>query len=200
MVFTALQMAMGVQIMKRREIGMNRWMHYGFLILALASVLSRVGGIRGDSFDAQSAETPQTVVPDEPAHGKFTGEILPVFYVTDVLRSVKFYREVLGFTFHHFFDYGAGAQVKEWVKDEPPTWALMSAGGFEFGLHRAPKPEEFRVGGIRHYFLVEDVDVHHRWVRDRGGNPGPLVDRSWMRMFRVVDPDGHDIWFGSRPE
>jgi catechol 2,3-dioxygenase-like lactoylglutathione lyase family enzyme len=32
----------------------------------------------------------------------FTGEMLPVFYVRDVDRSVEFYRDILGFEFHHF--------------------------------------------------------------------------------------------------
>ena len=128
--------------------------------------------------------------------GSFTGELLPVFSVTDVPRSVAFY-EAAGFRFNHFFDYSTGEQVQEWLHDEPPIWALMSAESQTFALHRVPSGTDLVVGGMRHYFLMEDVDRHHELVRLGGIEPGPLTDRPWMTYFSVQDPDGHLIFFGT---
>jgi catechol 2,3-dioxygenase-like lactoylglutathione lyase family enzyme len=131
-------------------------------------------------------------------HGGFTGEVLPVFYVTDVRRSVEFYGR-LGFEFRHYFDYDEEREVPEWTRAERPIWALFSAGGFEFALHLTQSGDELVVVGNRHYFLVEDIDAHYGMVTGRGIEAGPLIDRPWMRMFEVVDPDGHQLFFGTRP-
>jgi catechol 2,3-dioxygenase-like lactoylglutathione lyase family enzyme len=132
------------------------------------------------------------------AHGVFTSEVLPVLYVTDVLRSVGFYGD-LGFELRHFYDYDSGTQVKEWTRATPPIWALFAAGEFEFALHLTQDRESFLAGGQRHYFLVEDVDAHRSRVAARGIDAGDLIDRPWMRMFGVTDPDGHRLFFGTRP-
>ena len=137
---------------------------------------------------------------DRTAHGRFTSEHLTVFYVSDVLRSVSFYRDALGFELHHFYDYDAGKRLPEWTRSEPPIWAEMAAGDLTFGLHRIREDEELRVGGNRHYFHVEDVDSHHRRVRAHGVATGPIIDRPWMRMFSVNDPDGHSIYFATPVE
>jgi catechol 2,3-dioxygenase-like lactoylglutathione lyase family enzyme len=129
-------------------------------------------------------------------HGRFTGKILPVFYVKDVLASKKFYQS-LGFEFHHFFDYTAGEQVSEWTSEEPPIWAEMAAGHQTFGLHRMLDGKKLIVGGMRHYFLVEDVDAHYKFVKNAGIETGTLIDKKWMKMFSVRDPDGHEIFFGT---
>lgn len=127
--------------------------------------------------------------------GDFTGEMLPVFYVTDVCKSVEFYRDALGFEFHHFWDYGKSAKVREWGAADPPVYAEMAAGDQKFALHLALEPYELQVGGVIHYFRVRDVDAHHRAVAERGGKPNALVERPWMRMFSVNDPDGHRLFF-----
>jgi len=143
-----------------------------------------------------SGDQPTSGVGPDVDHVSFTGEILPVFFVTDVLRSVDFYK-ALGFEFHHFFDYAAGEQVPEWPHEEPPIWALMSAGSQTFALHRAPPSADLIVGGMRHYFLMEDVDRQYERVQSLGVETGPLTDRPWMKMFSVQDPDGHLIFFGT---
>ncbi|MHC4414788.1 MAG: VOC family protein [Planctomycetota bacterium] len=133
-------------------------------------------------------------------HGAFTGELLPVFYVTDVAKSVRFYRDALGFELHHFFDYEAGRRVAEWTKPTPPIWAEMAAATQTFGLHLTQNKDGFVVGGMRHYFLVRDVEAHHRRVKSNGVDVGPLLDKPWMTMFMVTDPDGHEIFFGTQKD
>lgn len=129
----------------------------------------------------------------------FTGEMLPVFYVRDVERSVKFYRDILGFEFHHFWDYGQSKEVRQWAAAGSPVYAEMAAGDLKFALHLAQQPYELQVGGVVHYFHVRDVDAHHRRVAQQGGEPSGLVERPWMRMFSVTDPDGHRFFFYSPP-
>jgi len=143
------------------------------------------------------------VAPSEPPdrqHGEFTGEILPVFYVTDVRRSVKFYRDLLGFEFKHYYDYEESKQVREWTKSDAPIWAEMAAGDFIFALHLTQEPEKVVVGGTRHYFLLKDVRSHYRRVKDLGLEIGSLIEKPWMTMFRVIDPDGHELFFSTRTE
>ena len=129
----------------------------------------------------------------------FTGEMLPVFYVRDVDRSVEFYRDILGFEFHHFWDYGQSKEVRQWAADSPPVYAEMAAGDLKFALHLAQQPYELQVGGVVHYFRVRDVDAHHRMVAQQGGEPTALVEHPWMRMFSITDPDGHRVFFCSPP-
>ncbi len=147
-------------------------------------------------FTYSSNEDDTTTVDLKTGHGRFTGEILPVFYVTDVLKSVAFYRAV-GFDFHHFFDYSEGERVQEWREEEPPIWAEMAAGSQTFGIHRIGEDKKLTVGGMRHYFLVEDVEAHYRLVKAAGVETGELIDKPWMKMFSVEDPDGHEIFFGT---
>jgi catechol 2,3-dioxygenase-like lactoylglutathione lyase family enzyme len=143
-----------------------------------------------------SDEDDSTTADVKAQHGHFTGEILPVFYVTDVLKNVEFYKAV-GFEFHHFSDYSAGERVQEWNKEEAPIWAEMAAGPQTFGIHLIADDKELTVGGMRHYFLVEDVEAHYRLVQASGVDVGELIDKPWMKVFSVHDPDGHEIFFGT---
>jgi catechol 2,3-dioxygenase-like lactoylglutathione lyase family enzyme len=136
---------------------------------------------------------------DDEQKSQFTGELLPVFYVTDVKNSVHFYRDILGFEFHHFFDYDKGEQVKTWESDEPPIWALMSAGDQEFGLHLGKSDYELRVGGVVHYFEVTDVKSHYDMVKQNDIKMSELIEKPWMTMFWVLDPDGHKIFIQTPP-
>lgn len=129
-------------------------------------------------------------------NGEFTGDIKLVFYVRDVRTSAAFYRDALGFEFHHYHDYSTGKSVREWTRDEPPIYAELSAGGRRFGLH-LPQDEadERAVGRAKVYFRVKDLDAHHRRIRAFGVAATPIRRRPWMDMFRVTDPDGHRIYF-----
>jgi catechol 2,3-dioxygenase-like lactoylglutathione lyase family enzyme len=130
---------------------------------------------------------------------QFTGEILPVFYVRDVLASVEFYVDKLGFTCHHYYDHVTGESVFEWTRTEPLIYAEMRAGDQKFALHRASQPESLMVGGMRHYFGVTDVQKHHRVALQRGLEAGDIIERPWMHMYRVEDPDGHELFIFTRP-
>ena len=141
-------------------------------------------------------EPSKSATPSRDEHGGFTGEVKLVFYVQDVRRAVEFYRGPLGFTFHHYHDYRAGKSVREWTRGEPPIYAEMSAGGRRFGIHRPTNAaDERRVGGVKAYYRVKDLDAHHRRVTAWKAEPSPIQDKPWMRMFHVTDPDGNRIYF-----
>jgi len=133
---------------------------------------------------------------DRDAHGVFTGDVKVVFYVKDVRAAAVFYKDVLGFTFHHYYDHVSGGSVTNWSRDEPPIYAEMSYAGRRFGLH-APTSEADRkcVGAAKTYFRVKDLDAHHHRTVARGANPTEIIKRSWMDMFQVTDPDGNRIVF-----
>jgi uncharacterized glyoxalase superfamily protein PhnB len=131
--------------------------------------------------------------------GEFTGEILPVFYVLDVREAVAFYRR-LGFRFNHFYDHHGGGSVTEWTFDDAPLYAEVASGDHLFALHKAADPDALAVNGMRHYFGVTDVDRHREQVVGTGIEAGEMIDRPWMRMFSVHDPDGHELFFFTRPE
>jgi catechol 2,3-dioxygenase-like lactoylglutathione lyase family enzyme len=142
---------------------------------------------------------PEDINPKGKSFGKFSGEILPVFYVSDVLTSVAFYRDKLGFNFQHYWDYSKNKPVYEWIDDEPPVYAQMRAGTLKFALHLYGSGENLSTNGMLHYFEVQDINEHYLQVKERGIELSPLIDRPWMRMFSVCDPDGHRIFFFTRP-
>lgn len=153
---------------------------------------------------ASAQQEPDTVpdtarVPAGFEEAPFDGEILPVFYVRDVLRSVAFYVDSLGFVCDHYFDHINGGSVTKWTYDEPPLYAEMRAGQQKFALHRTSNPDSLIVGGTRTYFGVTDVREHRRVVTSKGLRVGDLIERPWMNMYRVVDPDGHELYIFTRP-
>lgn len=149
--------------MRRRNAG--SWMLLSLLVLA---------GTPG-----RAGEDPRD------AHGRFTGEIKPVLYVSDVEKSAPFYRDVLGFEFEGFAD-----------SHGQPYYAEMAAAGVKFGLHEpTSSAQRDKVGKQRLYFRVEDLRAHHARVRARGGEPGKIIETAWMDLFIVRDPDGNEIAF-----
>lgn|GEM_PF-2452808 len=146
--------------------------------------------------DAQRPDQADINVADRTAHGGFVGDVKLVFYVNDVRKSVEYYTNVLGFTFHHYYDHVSGGSVKTWSHDVAPIYAEMSYAGRRFGLH-LPQNDHDRasVGQMKVYFRVKDLQAHHRRVVAWGAKAGDIQDRPWMRMFLVTDPDGHRIYF-----
>ena len=135
------------------------------------------------------------------AGSKFTGERLTLLYVSDVRRSVAFYKS-LGFVHDYYYDYQKEIYVWEWTEAYPPEYAEMTQGKIRVGLTTADDPDQVYGGGVRHYFLVEDVHAHFEMV-DRNGivaEPHEVEIRPWMNFFTVPDPDNHQIVFGTKDQ
>jgi len=130
-------------------------------------------------------------------HGNFTGQVKLVVYVTDVRKSAEFYRDALGFRLLYFYDYVANQPVPAWDREEPAIYAEMAAGDQKFGLH-LPQSEEDRrrLGGLKVYFRIRDLDAHRRRVIARSVDASEIVETPWMRWFSVDDADGNEIVFG----
>ncbi len=101
--------------------------------------------------------------------------------VSDLVRSVAWYEQVLGF------------EADEYWPPESPTYCqFKSAGGARFSLGVDPGP------GARFNFTVEDPDELWETLRD---DPRVRVVEELhttpygIRRFMIADPDGNGIGF-----
>jgi predicted enzyme related to lactoylglutathione lyase len=103
--------------------------------------------------------------------------------VTDVDRSVAFYRDVLG--------------IPLLFRVPGQSMAFLDCGGVRLYLG-APESEEFRSNPIL-YFTVDDIDEAHRRLVERGVEfrDAPHVvhrtETSELRMAFFGDPDGNHL-------
>jgi predicted lactoylglutathione lyase len=129
----------------------------------------------------------------------FTGEVLTQLYVTDVRKSVAFYK-ALGFHHDYYYDYETGASVLEWTQSYPPEYAEMKYGTIRLAMTTSETPDQVLGGGVRHYFLVEDVTRNYEMVKNNGVTPVPdeVEVRPWMSFITIPDPDNHQIILGTK--
>jgi uncharacterized glyoxalase superfamily protein PhnB len=124
-------------------------------------------------------------------------KLTPNLVVTNVERSLNFYRDVLGFT------------VQTTVPDASPyVFAIVQSGGVEIFLN-APDPAlaeypaltQRSIGGTLTLFIqVDDVRAAHEALKDRVTIVMPL-ETKWYGVteFAFTDPDGWVITF-AQPE
>jgi GNAT superfamily N-acetyltransferase len=110
----------------------------------------------------------------------------PIFPVADVVATVRYYREVLGFR-------------EGWTWGEPPDFGGVRWGrvGAMFALQSGP---EAPVGGQWHSFFVEGIDALHDLHRRSGAAIcSPLEAKPWgLREYTVRDLNGNYLRFGQR--
>jgi lactoylglutathione lyase len=122
--------------------------------------------------------------------------VTPNLVVSDMNRSVAFYRDVLGFELH------------ESVPDrEPFAFAWMKRGEVSIFLNDLGSVrEEYPgllsrpIGGTFTMFIImEGVDALHEAIGGKAAIVMPLADKFYgMREFAVQDPDGYVITFAER--
>jgi GNAT superfamily N-acetyltransferase len=110
----------------------------------------------------------------------------PNFPVADVVATVRYYREVLGFR-------------EGWTWGEPPDFGGVRWGkvGATFALQSGP---DAKLGGQWHSFFIEGIDALHA-LHGRNGAEicSPLEAKSWdLREYTVRDHSGHFLRFGQR--
>ena len=112
--------------------------------------------------------------------------------VTDIDRSVAWYREHLGFD--QLFDVELGGPSMEAVTGDQGAAGRM-VGGLVGGVvvELLSFAHEPRTGYTNTSFRVEDLDAAHAAAGAAGAAPGELVDIGGVRMFFVEDPDGTPI-------
>lgn len=104
---------------------------------------------------------------------KLNAPVMRTLPVAEIARTVKFYRDVLGFK-----EIGDGE---------------LANGPARIELAVDPKPQPAIV-----FFLADDVSGLHAVIRSRGGKPSAIERVNWIKieMFEIRDPDGHTLWFG----
>ncbi|CAN5872065.1 N/A [soil metagenome] len=114
-------------------------------------------------------------------------------YVNDVVKSMDFYKEVVGAEVVQVHSEGEGG---------PISLVILRIGDFTLMLHpQDPQLEEYRdhrLGiGMHLQLNVEDVDAFYQHCLDEGAMlslSGEPVDQSWgWREFALKDPDGF-VW------
>lgn len=125
-------------------------------------------------------------------------KLTPNLIVSDVLRSLEFYRDVLGFT--------VAVTVPE---AEPFVFAIVQSGPVEIFLN-APEPAiaeypAFKgrpIGGTLTLFVeVANIALAHATLQDKVKIVMPL-EHKWYGSteFAFEDPDGYLITFAERDE
>ena len=102
-----------------------------------------------------------------------------IVFVSDMARSVAFYRDVIGLP----------------VKFETPQWTEMATGNATLALHVSkagnPQPQEHRAGMCRPGFAVPDLDAFHARMTQHGVVCAqPPKATFGVRIAQYVDPDG----------
>ena len=121
--------------------------------------------------------------------------LTPMLNVSDIERSLDFYREIVG------FELASPRQaVEEW------RWAWIKAGDCELMLSESggpanqvaqTDPSHDEGWPAIYYFYPEDVVALHADVKRKGFQVSDLrVTFYGMKEFEVRDPDGHILWFG----
>jgi predicted enzyme related to lactoylglutathione lyase len=116
--------------------------------------------------------------------------ISPVLLVSDLERSVAYYRDQLGFQCEL---YG-----------EPPDFAVAKRDEATILLALCDEPDRIVpnwriVDNVWNAFIrVDDVESIYAEVQERGAGIDYTIYNapSGFREFGVQDPDGHDIAFG----
>jgi lactoylglutathione lyase len=103
-----------------------------------------------------------------------------IVFVSDMQRSVAFYRDVVGFP----------------LRFESPGWSELESGGATLALHAeewssATAPGEERPGQCRPGFAVPDLDAFHQRMVEHGvpcrQEPTAVFG---TRLAQYADPDG----------
>lgn len=112
-------------------------------------------------------------------------EITPRVTVTDLSRTVQFYRDVLGFVVD-----------LAWPEKEP-TFVVLQRDDVQLGFYLPDEHHSAKtIGGCDFYIEVEDVVGLHAALQ--GSVPiewGPEVYFYGRREFAVRDPDGYLLIF-----
>lgn len=79
-------------------------------------------------------------------------------------------------------------------------YAEMIQGKIRVGL--TTLDEQVYGGGVRHYFLVDDVHKHFEMLESNGIVAASHVveERPWMNIVTVPDPDNHQIVLGTKDQ
>lgn len=107
----------------------------------------------------------------------------PIFATADIEGSIRFYKEVLGFS-------------SSWTWGDPPTFGCASWGSVEIMFNLQPDLAA-RVEGHQHWIRADEVDELYSRHVERGAKVvSPIEDKPWgVREYVVEDPSGYHLRF-----
>ena len=119
--------------------------------------------------------------------------VMPVLTVTDMERSLAWYRDILGFVVD-----------EEARRDGRLTAVQLKAGKVRFLLEQDPRPDRARARGegLRLYCATrQDLDRLATAIQERGGTLAEAPGSAHAgRDFTIVDPDGFTLSIYWRPD
>jgi glyoxylase I family protein len=124
--------------------------------------------------------------------------LTPLLQVYDMPASVRFYRDLLGFTV---------VSTSPILGEDRFHWALLQLGpaelmlntAYEFDSERPAEPEQARTSahddtGL--FFGCPDVDAAYAELRDKGvAVKRPVETHYGMKQMYFSDPDGYNLCF-----
>jgi len=112
--------------------------------------------------------------------------------VSDLPRSVRFYREVLGIALH---DTAHDAEKRDpWYGGEHAACSWTDGAFMHFAVYPKHEPERPVTTGAQVGFQVADFDAVHQRVLGSGATVVmPPRDEPWGRTARYLDPDGNIV-------
>jgi len=129
--------------------------------------------------------------------------LAPLLQVYDMPRSVRFYRDRLGFEV---------VSTSPVLGEDRFHWALLRLGDaelmlntvYEFDDERPPVPDPARIAAHQDtglFFGCPDVDAAYLELVERGVSAkAPVVTGYGMKQMYLHDPDGYELCFQWRAE
>jgi uncharacterized glyoxalase superfamily protein PhnB len=129
-------------------------------------------------------------------------DVTPNLIVSDIDRSIAFYRDVLGFTVVTTVPDGAPF-VFAWMQRDAVSVFLNTPGSLTDTM---PELAARTVGGTNTMFMIveagtpaEGIDALFDQVKSKARVVMPLKDQFYgMREFGIEDPDGYVIFAAQR--
>lgn len=109
----------------------------------------------------------------------------PILYSSDVVRSLKYYTEVL--KFEESWQWGDPTDFGGVVRDDVEVFFCLNGQGH---------PRTWLA------IMIDDVDDYYQTIKENGAKilSEPESKEWFMREMLVEDPDGHVLRFGHRIE
>ncbi|MEM9684930.1 MAG: VOC family protein, partial [Pseudomonadota bacterium] len=111
--------------------------------------------------------------------------INPIPFVSDVERSKRFYRDILGLEvvadLGDFVQFAGGFAIHDGAALQQTVWGTAQKGDTAYGR-----------ANLLLYFEDDDVDGAYARLADDVDIIHPVRREPWgQRVFRFLDPDGH---------
>ena len=109
----------------------------------------------------------------------------PMLWTNQLLETLQFYTETLGFTCHEYNE--------EW------GWASLGRDGVELMLSRPNEHTPFEKAQFTGSFYISTDDVEANWheLKDKVSICYPIETFEWgMREFAIYDNNGYLLQFG----